>query len=138
MLTCFARLSQPANVDFATMVALDRTRACFYAVQEGKVLDWATAAAGPNDPALHAFVPWRLAGGATPPTVIVHGDADPMVPLSRSEHLVGVLREKGVEARLVVVKGEGHGFDLVPGATGDGKKVGAMEEANEFVARCLA
>ncbi len=129
---------QPANVDFATMVALDRTRACFYAVQEGKVLDWATTASSPEDPALHAFVPWRLAGKATPPTVIVHGDADPMVPLSRSEHLVSVLKEQGVEAELIVLEGEGHGFDLVPGAMEDGKKVGATEKTNDFVARYLA
>lgn len=123
------------------MVALDRTRACFYAVQEGSVLSWATSASSPADPALHAFVPWRLAAGKgmrTPPTVIVHGDADPMVPIGRSGHLVEVLEGEGVKARLVVVEGEGHGFDLVPGAMEDLKKVGATEEANDFVARYLS
>jgi acetyl esterase/lipase len=54
-----------------------------------------------------------------PPTLIIHGDADALVPLQQSESFEKALREAGVECRLVVKKGSGHGWlgldkDLVP------------------------
>lgn len=45
-----------------------------------------------------------------PPTLIVHGDNDPVVPLQQSELLVEKLRGAGVESRLIVKKGAGHGW----------------------------
>ena len=50
-----------------------------------------------------------------PPTLIFHGDADKLVPLQQSELLVQKLKEKGVEARLVVKPGIGHAYGLVMG-----------------------
>jgi acetyl esterase/lipase len=44
------------------------------------------------------------------PTLIVHGDADPLVPLQQSETFVARMKEAGVEAKLVVKPGFGHGW----------------------------
>jgi acetyl esterase/lipase len=44
-----------------------------------------------------------------PPFLIVHGDADPVVPLGQSELLHAALKKAGVESELVVIKGGGHG-----------------------------
>ncbi len=46
----------------------------------------------------------------TPPTLIVHGDADKLVPIQQAEVMVAKLKETGVPARLIVKKGEGHGW----------------------------
>lgn len=43
------------------------------------------------------------------PFLIMHGDADPGVPLLQSEMLHDALKMKGVESTLVVLKGAGHG-----------------------------
>jgi acetyl esterase/lipase len=45
-----------------------------------------------------------------PPTLIIHGDADALVPLQQSERFVEALKKAGVEARLVVKPGAGHGW----------------------------
>lgn len=44
-----------------------------------------------------------------PPFLILHGDADPLVPLAQSELLHDALKKAGVASELVVVKGGGHG-----------------------------
>jgi acetyl esterase/lipase len=44
-----------------------------------------------------------------PPMLLVHGDADPLVPLAQSETLLAALKKAGVDASLYVVKGGGHG-----------------------------
>jgi acetyl esterase/lipase len=50
----------------------------------------------------------------TPPTFIIHGDKDAVVPLQQSEIFVAKLKEAGVEAKLVVKPGAGHGWpDLI-------------------------
>ena len=45
-----------------------------------------------------------------PPTLIIHGDADKLVPLQQSELIVEKLKKTGVETKLVVKKGAGHGW----------------------------
>ena len=45
-----------------------------------------------------------------PPTLIIHGDADKLVPLQQSELFMEKLKKAGVEAKLVVKKGAGHGW----------------------------
>ncbi|KAL2798566.1 Alpha/Beta hydrolase protein [Aspergillus keveii] len=47
-----------------------------------------------------------------PPTFIVHGDCDRMVPVDVSRRLWEVLKEKGVECGMVEVAGEDHTFAL--------------------------
>jgi acetyl esterase/lipase len=44
-----------------------------------------------------------------PPFLIVHGDADPVVPLNQSELLDAALRKAGVETTLIVLRGALHG-----------------------------
>jgi acetyl esterase/lipase len=45
-----------------------------------------------------------------PPTMIIHGDADPLVPLQQSEVIVEKLKAAGVETKLVVKPKAGHGW----------------------------
>ncbi len=58
-----------------------------------------------------------------PPFLILHGDADPLVPPAQSELLHEALKKAGVESTLIVVPGVGH----------DGR-VGAGENGNKIVA----
>jgi acetyl esterase/lipase len=44
-----------------------------------------------------------------PPFLIMHGDRDPLVPLSQSEEFANALRKARVEVTLRVLKGAGHG-----------------------------
>src|SRR5205823_10466545 len=45
-----------------------------------------------------------------PPTLIVHGDQDSIVPLQQAEAIVAKLKEVGVPAKLVVKPGAEHGW----------------------------
>ena len=45
-----------------------------------------------------------------PPILIMHGDADTIVPLDQSERFYEALKKAGVDATLHIVKGAGHGF----------------------------
>ena len=45
-----------------------------------------------------------------PPTLIIHGDKDLLVPLQQSELIVEKLNKAGVKTNLVVKKGAGHGW----------------------------
>jgi acetyl esterase/lipase len=45
-----------------------------------------------------------------PPTLIIHGDADRLVPIQQAEVIVEKLKSAGIEAKVVVKKGEAHGW----------------------------
>lgn len=45
-----------------------------------------------------------------PPTLIIHGDADKLVPIQQAETFVGRAKEAGTTARLVVKPGAAHGW----------------------------
>jgi len=45
-----------------------------------------------------------------PPTLIIHGDQDRLVPLQQSELIAEKLKKAGVATTLVVKKGAGHGW----------------------------
>ncbi len=45
-----------------------------------------------------------------PPTLIIHGDADQLVPLQQSELFTAKLEKAGVETKLVIKKGAGHSW----------------------------
>ena len=45
-----------------------------------------------------------------PPTLIIHGDADTLVPIQQAELILDKLKAAGVETKLVVKKGAGHGW----------------------------
>jgi dipeptidyl aminopeptidase/acylaminoacyl peptidase len=44
-----------------------------------------------------------------PPFLIVHGDADPIVPVGQARILDAALRKAGVPSTLVLLEGAGHG-----------------------------
>lgn len=46
-----------------------------------------------------------------PPTLIIHGDADKLVPIQQAEVIIAKLKEAGVPAELLVRKGRGHDFN---------------------------
>ena len=48
------------------------------------------------------------------PTLILHGDADALVPLQQSETFVKRMKDAGAEAELVVKPGAGHGWLTMP------------------------
>lgn len=45
-----------------------------------------------------------------PPTFIIHGDADTLVPVQQSRIIIDKFKAAGVPTRLEVKKGEGHGW----------------------------
>ncbi|KAJ3939986.1 uncharacterized protein N0V96_009981 [Colletotrichum fioriniae] len=57
-----------------------------------------------------AVDPFRNITPSFPPTFIVHGQADTMVPLELSQDLIKVLKEKGVKSELREIPGEEHTF----------------------------
>lgn len=44
-----------------------------------------------------------------PPFLIMHGSMDSLVPMHQSQALAGALKKAGVESRLVILEGAGHG-----------------------------
>jgi acetyl esterase/lipase len=44
------------------------------------------------------------------PTLLLHGDTDPLVPLQQSKLILGKFKDAGVPAELIVRKGGGHGW----------------------------
>ncbi len=44
------------------------------------------------------------------PVLVMHGDADPVVPLSSTLELVDLMTTAGRDVELIVMEGEGHGF----------------------------
>jgi acetyl esterase/lipase len=74
---------------------------------------------GPNDrfPALDFdpelgddISPLLYVSSDDPPTLLVHGTADTLVPQSTSETIYAAFQEKGVASKLVIIEGAGHGF----------------------------
>lgn len=52
--------------------------------------------------------------GKTPPFLIWHGDADPLVPLQQSEFLVEKLKEAGTDVEFHIKPGGGHPWMTIP------------------------
>ena len=57
-----------------------------------------------------AFSPIAQVTPDDPPTLLIHGDQDQLVPLADSEKMLAELKAKGVTTDLIVIKGAGHGF----------------------------
>ncbi|MGB0578944.1 MAG: alpha/beta hydrolase family protein [Limisphaerales bacterium] len=45
-----------------------------------------------------------------PPTLLIHGDLDKLVPIDHSEKILAKFRAKEVVSELLVIKGAAHGF----------------------------
>jgi acetyl esterase/lipase len=57
------------------------------------------------------FSPLNFVSPDDPPTLIIHGDKDDVVPIIEGESMYQALREAGVESKFVVIPGAGHGFE---------------------------
>ncbi len=44
------------------------------------------------------------------PTLIIHGDQDKLVPLQQAESIIEKLKQAGVETKLIIKRGAGHGW----------------------------
>jgi dipeptidyl aminopeptidase/acylaminoacyl peptidase len=65
-----------------------------------------------DDPEIYRKTsPMTYIKGAKAPTLIQHGDADQRVPVSDAFELYQGLRDQGVETRLVLYRGFGHGLN---------------------------
>lgn len=62
---------------------------------------------------LRKISPALLVTDKAPPFLIIHGDADPMVPLEQSKKLLASLESAGVPAQLIVKKGGGHPWPTI-------------------------
>jgi dipeptidyl aminopeptidase/acylaminoacyl peptidase len=45
-----------------------------------------------------------------PPTLLIHGTADQLVPLSHSRNMNNAFLERKVPTELIIIEGAGHGF----------------------------
>ena len=57
---------------------------------------------------LKQISPARLVTSNAPPFLLIHGDADQVVPLQQSELMLAALKQANVPAELIVKKGGGH------------------------------
>lgn len=65
-----------------------------------------------DDPEIYRKTsPMTYIKGAKAPTLIQHGDADQRVPVSNALEMYQGLRDQGVETRLALYKGFGHGLN---------------------------
>ncbi len=78
-----------------------------------------TGFTGPNDrfPALdfnadqiESVSPIFHVSADDPPSLMIHGDKDELVPLSHSERILASFQEAGVTSDLIVLEGAAHGF----------------------------
>ena len=58
--------------------------------------------------------PAQLVKGTTIPFLLIHGDADPLVPLQQSQKMVETIKAGGGSAELIVKKGGGHPWMTMP------------------------
>ena len=57
--------------------------------------------------------PTRLVKAPTIPFLLIHGDADPVVPLQQSQKMVESLKAAGGSAELIIKKGGGHPWNTL-------------------------
>ena len=62
---------------------------------------------------LKQISPARLVTKQLPPFLLIHGDADPDVPLQQSERMVAALKQAGVPAQLIIKPGGAHPWPTI-------------------------
>lgn len=62
---------------------------------------------------LKAVSPALCVTANSPPFLIIHGDADPLVPLSQSEKLIAALKAANVPCELIIKKGGAHPWPTI-------------------------
>ncbi len=69
-----------------------------------------------------------------PPFLLLHGDADPVVPFDRSAAMRAALEEAGVDAELTRIPGGGHGPGFESTVMVDGRPVRrAPQNAPDYI-----
>lgn len=68
--------------------------------------------------------PLQHVSAAAPPLLLIHGDADDLVPFEQSSLLHSALRSRGLVSELMTIPGGGHGPDF-PGAVNPPDYLGA-------------
>ncbi len=71
---------------------------------------------------LRKLSPYYFITNVSPPTIIIHGDSDSLVPFSQSKLYADQLKKTGIPCELVVKEGVGHTWKT-------------MDDDNEIVAR---
>jgi acetyl esterase/lipase len=72
-----------------------------------------------NSPTLNAASTFSAASATafvnhcSPPTVLIHGDADPLVPVGHTYRLSQALQQAGVPVRMQIVPGGGHSMGIL-------------------------
>ena len=74
----------------------------------GSLVDWLGTQAT-NAAYIQTLSPLAYVDANTPPTYIIHGDADPTVPYTQSVTLQAALQAAGVKNKFTTVPGGGHG-----------------------------
>ena len=69
------------------------------------------------------YSPIRFVSPGSAPTLIVHGDADMVVPMVEGETMYAALSKAGVPASFVRIEGAGHGFSGADAARANGEMV---------------
>jgi dipeptidyl aminopeptidase/acylaminoacyl peptidase len=54
--------------------------------------------------------PILFVSGDDPPTLLIHGDADTLVPIAHSQRIHAALKDAGVPTEFVTIAGGTHGF----------------------------
>jgi acetyl esterase/lipase len=86
-----------------------------------------------NDPVfIKSLSPIEMVNANTPPTYIIHGDADPTIPYSQSVSLQAALQTAGVKNKFTTVPGGGHG------GFPDAYNTQMTNEVNQFLTEVLA
>jgi len=62
-----------------------------------------------NTEFVNSLAPITYVNANTPPTYIIHGDADPTIPYNQSVTLYAALQNAGVKSKFTTVPGGGHG-----------------------------
>jgi len=100
----------PYTGDFNIMAVIDKygpsdlPNFMFY----GSLVDWLGTQAT-NAAYIETLSPLAYVDANTPPTYIIHGDADPTVPYTQSVTLQAALQAAGVKNKFTTVPGGGHG-----------------------------
>lgn len=119
-LPVWAQTTREAVGYVAAQPGVDPGRIGILGVSLGGGLGILTAAAEPRVRALvdyFGFVPGGFEGGRLPPTLILHGDADRVVPVANAARLQAILQAQGTRHEVRIYPGEGHGFSAA--ATAD-------------------
>ena len=96
--------------------------------------------AATRDPRISALVacygsfPPNMSFLRMPPTLILHGDADQVIPPVAGKDLADIVKKLGGFVQLVTYPGAGHGFDLVDSAAG----IDARRRAVTFLSQLLS